>query len=71
MRFVRWLFRDAFLAEYNAGYREGTGAILTAIQRTKVVIAGEAPIAGLNAFLAKESPRDVSIVGCHFGAVGA
>lgn len=68
MKFIRWLFRDAFLAEYNAGYRDGTQDILAAIQRTKTVIAGEAPVKGLNDFLAKENPQDVTICGCHFYA---
>ena len=66
MRLIKWLFRDAFLAEYNAGYRDGTAAILLAIQRTKTVIAGAAPIAGLQAFLTKEVPNEVSIVECRF-----
>lgn len=70
MRFLRWVFRDAFLAEYNAGYRIGTRDMLTAIQRTKTVIGGEAPVAGLSQFLAKRIPKDVTIVGCRFEANG-
>lgn len=71
LRILEWFYatelkhRDE--AAFNRGFVQASQDHLAALRRTKLFLFGEAPVSGLNDFLARSSSYDVSIIGCHFG----